>query len=188
LIVRPTATLALCLLVAIARPASAQAPASQAYPEYAVKAAYLYNFGRYVQWPAQAFQGNESPLVIGVLGSDRFGGLLDEMGKKTIEGHPISVRRFASMADYKPCHILFVAASATAEDKSEAIKVTQRASVLVVGEEAGFAEQGGVINFLVADNKVHFEINREAAKREQLKISSKLLGLAHIVGEAETTR
>ncbi len=180
---RSTATIVFFWLVAAALPAAAQAPASEAYPEYAVKAAYLLNFARYVQWPPEAFQRSDAPLVISVLGSDPFGPLLDEMGKKKIDGRPIAVRRLSSMADYKPCHILFVTASAAAEDKSDALKLTQRSPVLLVGDDAGFAERGGTINFVVADNKVHFEINRDAAKRGQLKISSKLLGLAKIVGE-----
>jgi len=171
------------LLVATALPASAQETAAEVNQEYAIKAAYLYNFGRYVQWPAQAFADRDAPLVIGGLGNDPFGGLLDEIGKKRLDGRPIAVRRLASMADYKPCHILFVAASAAAKDKSEALKLAQRSPILLVGEEAGFAEQGGTVNFILEENKVRFQINRETAKREQLKISSKLLGLARIVGE-----
>jgi hypothetical protein len=173
----------LCLLCAARLPAQAQLPGGEASQEYAIKAAFLYNFGRYVQWPPESFPRDDAPLVIGVLGSDPFGALLDEIAEtKKIEGRPIIVRRLAAMTTYKPCHILFVAASASAEDKLAAIKLAQRSPVLLVGEEPGFAEQGGTINFFVDQNKVRFEINTEVAKREQLKISSKLLSLAKIVG------
>jgi hypothetical protein len=152
--------------------------------EYAIKAAYIYNFGRYVQWPPASFPDSQSPFVIGVLGSDPFGALLDEIAQsKKIEGRPIAARRFASMAEYQPCHILFVSAAASPEQKLAAIKMAQDSRVLLVGEDPGLAERGATINFFLEQNKIRFEINAEAARREQLKISSKLLSLAKIVGE-----
>jgi len=166
--------------------ACAQTPpvtAEESNREYAIKAAYIYNFGRYVQWPPESFQADQSPFVIGVLGSDPFGALLDEIVEsKKIEGRPITARRFASIAEYKPCHILFVAASANPKEKAAALKMAQGSQVLLVGEDPGFAEQGATINFFIEQNKIRFEINTEAAKREQLKISSKLLSLAKIIG------
>jgi hypothetical protein len=154
--------------------------------EYAIKAAYLYNFGRYVEWPPQSFSSGDSPFVVGVLGKDPFGPILDEIAVvKKIEGRRIVARRFATMADYKPCQILFVAASAGPEQKAAAVKMAEHSPVLLVGEEPGFAQQGGTVAFFVEQNKVRFEINLEAAKREQLKISSKLLSLAKIIGARE---
>ena len=151
--------------------------------EYAIKAAYLYQFSRYVQWPAEAFANDHSPLVIGVLGADPFGGILEEIARtKRIEGRPIAVHRFASMAEYTPCHILFVSSSVGPEQRAAAIQRAQRSPLLLVGEEPGFAEQGGTINFFLDENKIRFEINMEIAKQDQLKISSKLLSLAKIVG------
>jgi hypothetical protein len=156
---------------------------SDANREYAIKAAYLYQFGRYVQWPANAFTSDGSPLVIGVLGTDPFGGVLEEIARtKRIDGRPITLRRFASMAEYTPCHILFISSSVGPEQKAAAIQKAQRSPLLLVGEEPGFAEQGGTINFFLDENKVRFEINSEVAKQDQLKISSKLLSLAKIVG------
>ena len=152
--------------------------------EYAIKAAYLYQFARYVQWPPDAFGNENSPLIIGVLGSDPFGGILDEIARtKRIEGRPLVVRRFATMAYYTPCHILFVSSSVSPEEQAEAIKRARGSPVLLVGEEPGFAEQGGTINFFKDQNKIRFEINTETAKRDKLKISSKLLSLAKIVGK-----
>lgn len=147
--------------------------------EYAIKAAYLYHFGRYVQWPAHSFAHDRSPLVIGVLGTDPFGGILEEIARtKQIEGRPIVVRRFASMVEYTVCHILFVVSSVGPEQKTAAIQQARRDVVLLVGEEPRFAEQGGTINFFLEENRIRFEINTEVAKQNQLKISSKLLSLA----------
>jgi len=172
------------LLACLAGSAAAQDSEyeSEINREYAIKAAYLYQFGRYVQWPQQAFDSADSPLVIGVLGDAPFGGVLEEIaGTKKIEGRSILVRKFASMADYTPCHILFIASSVSPREKTEAIRKLQGTPTLIVGEEPGFAEHGGMINFFLEENRVRFEINAEAAKHDQLKISSKLLSLAKIV-------
>ncbi len=151
--------------------------------EYLIKAAYLYQFGRYVEWPANAFTHDGSPLMIGVLGADPFGGILEKIAlAKRIEGRPIAVRRFASMAEYTSCHILFVSSSVSPEHKAAAFHTARQSAVLLVGEEPGFAEQGGTVNFFLDENRVRFEVNMEIAKQDRLKISSKLLGLAKIVG------
>jgi hypothetical protein len=150
--------------------------------EYAIKAAYLYQFGRYVQWPVEAFASKGAPLVIGVLGTDPFGNILEEIARsKRIGDRPIAVHRFASMAEYTPCNILFIPASVSPEQKAAAIQKARRSPVLIVGEEPDFAEHGGTVNFFLEENKIRFEINAEAANRNQLKISSKLLSLAKIV-------
>jgi hypothetical protein len=151
--------------------------------EYTIKAAYLYNFSSYVQWPAEAFPTSDTPLVIGVLGTDPFGEILNEIVRtKKVAGRPIVARRFASMAVYAPCHVLFVPSSTSADETAAAIRKTHGSPVLLVGENPGFAAEGGNVNFFIEENKVRFEINVDAARRRQLKISSKLLGLAKIVG------
>lgn len=150
--------------------------------EYAIKAAYLYQFGRYVQWPANSFVGDSGPLIIGVLGEDPFGNLLEEIARtKRVEGHPIVIRRFASVSEYTFCHILFVCASADPEQKTMILKKLQKTPTLLVGEEPGFVDRGGTINFFLDENKIRFEINTEVAGQDHLKISSKLLSLAKIV-------
>lgn len=156
--------------------------ASDLNREYAIKAAYLYQFGRYIQWPPESFTDSQSPLIIGLLGPDPFGGVLNEITRtKRIEGRPIIVRQFASMADYSACHILYVNASVAPEQKAAAIQRTQGKPILLVGEEPGFAERGGTVTFFMEENRIRFEINTDVAKQDQLKISSKLLSLAKII-------
>jgi len=172
---------------------SGRAQSEEAAPEidreYVIKAAYLYNFGRYIEWPAQSFPAKDSPFVIGVLGRDPFGPVLDEIARtKKMDGRTIVIRRFASVADVKPCQILFLAAPTTPEDRATLVRDAAKWSTLLVGEEANLAEEGATICFFLDQNKVRFEINLEAARREQLKISSKLLSLARIVGAGESLR
>jgi hypothetical protein len=151
--------------------------------EYSIKGAFLYNFGRYVQWPAAAFADAQAPFVIGVLGADPFGAVLDEIANSAkVDGRTVVAKRFATLAEYSPCHILFIAASTDSKVKSEALAKLQNKGVLLVGEETGLVEQGAVVNFYVENNKVRFEINVGTAKQQQLKVSSKLLSLAKIVG------
>ena len=165
--------------------ATAQQPEPANLPnEYTVKAVFLYTFGRYVEWPESALAKTPNTFVIGVVGEDPFGGALDEIAaKKTIQGRRIVVRRFASAEKFDgPCHILFVSRSLKADQQAAAIKKTQGKGVFVVGENPGFAEQGGVANFFVDGDSVRFEINGDAAKRAKLHMDAKLLNLGKPVG------
>lgn len=178
----PVLALAVALLAAVSF-SEAQEEGAVVNREYTIKAAYLYNFSSYVQWPAGAFPTSDTPLVIGVLGTDPFGEVLNEIARtKKVGGRPIVVKQFASMAAYAPCHVLFVASSANPQEQAAAIRKAHGSPVLLVGENPGFAERGGTVDFFIEENKVRFEINVDVAKRQQLKISSKLLGLAKIVG------
>ncbi len=165
--------------------ATAQQPEPANLPnEYTVKAVFLYTFGRYVEWPETALAKTPDTFVIGVLGEDPFGGALDEIAaKKTIQGRRIVVRRFASADKFRePCHILFVSRSLKADQQLAAIKKTEGKGVFVVGENPGFAEQGGIANFFVDGDSVRFEINGDAARRAQLHMDAKLLNLGKPVG------
>lgn len=145
--------------------------------EYQVKAAFLYKFVNFVDWPATTLPQDSSPFIIGVLGDDPFGSLLD----KTVEGkalgeHKIVVKRFKRFEDLQSCHVLFVCRS----EKSKLSRIIERlgkANTLVVGDMDNFL-QYGAINFLFMERKVRFEINMDVAERAGLKISSKLLQLA----------
>ncbi|PWU03934.1 MAG: DUF4154 domain-containing protein [Terriglobia bacterium] len=153
----------------------------QVADEYQVKAFFLYNFTRYVEWPAQRFNSPSDPLVICVLGQNPFGNALEEAVKgKAVDGRTLVVRGLSDLHPPCTCHILFVSASERKRFQAAA-GVVRTAGVLTVGEAEGFVNDGGVINFKLDDGKVRFEINVEAAAQEQLHISSKLLSLARIV-------
>jgi YfiR/HmsC-like len=174
--------LALVLGCWLAPAQGARADASRELsPEYLIKAAYLYNFALFVEWPSTAFARADSPIVIGVVGVDPFGAALDQTVKdKSINTRSIEVRRLQATQDLSRCHILFVSASESARISEVAQRVGGR-SVLVVGDTAGLTTQGATITFAVKDNRVRLEVNVDSARRSRLTISSKLLNLATIV-------
>jgi hypothetical protein len=149
-------------------------------PEYAVKAAFLFNFAKFVEWPADAFAGPASPIVIWVLGEDPFGDALNSVKGKTVNGRPIVIRYAANLGEVERCHLLFVSASEKTNLPNILLN-TKSWSILTVGDMHGFAQDGGIINMVKEESRVGIEINLEAAQRSRLKISSKLLGLAKIV-------
>ena len=131
--------------------------------------------------PAAAFANDTAPITIGVLGDDGFGPLLDQLiAGETVHNRKLIVKRSKQLDDLKTCQVLWIG-------KSEQSRVPQilaslgDASILTVSEIQGFAAAGGIINFYLDDNKVHFEINPDAAKRRGINISPKLLALARIV-------
>ncbi len=146
--------------------------------EYRVKAAFLWNFAKFIQWPTNAFTNDTAPFVIGVLGDDPFGeDLVQTVRDKQINAHPIAVRSFRTAAEAKGCHILFVSASETGR-LEDIFKSLRGSPVLTVGDSGQFIKTGGMINFVFEGNKIRFQINDDAAKTADLKISSKLLSLA----------
>lgn len=153
--------------------------AQEAQPsEYQIKAAFLFNFAKFVEWPPQAFPEATSPLVIGILGDNPFhDDLARTIRNKTIDDHPLLIREFQSPVQATNCHLLFIS---TSEKKRlpEILQTLRGASVLTVGETDGFTESGGMINFVLKGTKIRFQINKNAATSAGLKISSKLLNLA----------
>lgn len=146
--------------------------------EYQVKAAFLYNFAKFVDWPAEALGGSNGTLVIGVIGDDPFGGALDQaINGKTVNGRALVVRRLKWGQDLRFCHILFISASER-KHLPQIIQSLRGASVLTVGDMGQFNQEGGIINFVLEASKVRFEINSRGADQAQLRISSKLLALA----------
>lgn len=142
--------------------------------EYAVKAAYLYKFGLYVEWPPAAFASPGSALNLCIVGEDPFGATLDEAVKhQVINGHPIVIRRMKTNAQESGCHIMYLGAG----DVLRAVQNPQAVrskGVLTVSDMPGV----GIINFVVKDNRVRFDIDEEAAAQSGIGISSKLLDLA----------
>ena len=175
-------TIAMVILPSLG--SEAQGQDSSVSSEYLIKAGFIYNFANLVQWPSNAFAQPDSPIVIGILGEDPFGTILDRVleGKK-VNGRAFRVKRLRLVPDLKECHIVFVSSSEMSR-LAEAIHLVKGMPILTIGEIPGFARRGGIINLILEDNKVHFEVNVEAAKEADLNISSRLLALARIVQES----
>jgi hypothetical protein len=168
----------LFLLLAGADLAGAQ---SRPVEEYRVKAAFLYNFAKFVEWPADSFKTASDPITICVLG-DPFGGRLEEtVNGKLVDDRPLIVHEIADVAEAPGCNILFVASEK--KRATELLGRVKASPILTVGDCANFAAAGGVIGFRLDGGKVRLEINVGAADRARIRISSKLLGLAEIVKE-----
>jgi hypothetical protein len=149
--------------------------------EYQVKALFLYNFARYVEWSPQSFKAPHDPIVICILGQNPFGNFLDQaVAGKVVEGRPFVVRKISDIESGGTCNIVFVHSSDRKRCRAMVGRI-KGSGILTVGESEGFTEDGGVINFKLDDGKLRFEIDVDAAARENLRISSKLLSLAQIV-------
>jgi len=147
--------------------------------EYQVKAAFLYNFGKFVEWPSAAFASPAAPFVIGIYGGDPFQGDLDRIvAGKSIDGHPVAVQVVTSVAALKECNIVFLS-NGHEKRMAEIAAALGGANVLTVTENMKhFSDSGFMINFIVTGDHIGFQINNAAARRAGLAISSKLLSLA----------
>lgn len=163
---------------------SAQSDAS----EYQVKAAFLFNFTKFVEWPDGAFDAPQAPIVVGIIGDDPFGDDLERMiaGQK-VQGRSLVIRRERWGDDLRRCHVLFVSASEQ-EHRSRILGSVQSAGVLTVSDMEGFAEAGGVIEFVLEQNRVRFVVNLDAATQDRLRVSAKLLALARVIGHSRAER
>ena len=148
--------------------------------EYQIKAAFLYNFVKFVEWPTKTFADTNTPIIIGVLGKDPFGGALEPIEGKNVKGRKVVIRRFKGVRDLKFSHVLFVSSSEK-ERLAQIMKTIKDWSVLTVGDMERFTEVGGIINLVIERNKVRFEVNLSNAERAGLKLSSRLLKLARVV-------
>jgi hypothetical protein len=174
---RPRRLAAAAVALALLGPAWGRAAAPE-YGEYDVKAAFLYNFAKFVEWPADAFIGEREPITLCILGDDPFGESLEAMVRgETVGGRQILIDRTRRRGELRSCHILFVSRSES-QRLPQVLAELRGASVLTVGDTPGFLEAGVLINFTLQDHKVRFGINPRAAERSRLKISSKLLRLA----------
>ncbi len=146
-----------------------------------IKAVFLFNFTQFVEWPPNSFPEAQSSLVIGILGEDPFGSYLDEIvHDEKSNGYSLVVQRYQTIKDVKPCHILFINFSKK-DQVAQVLENLRGQSILLVSDAQGFAEQGGMVQFITENNKIRFQINLEAVKAVNLSISSKLLRLAKIV-------
>jgi hypothetical protein len=155
--------------------------------EYQVKAVFVYNFSRFVEWPPQSFSAPNEPFVIGILGSDPFGARLDEaVHGEQIDQHPLVVRRFRNLGEIGDCRILYI-------DRSEGAQLQQilaaldHRRTLTVSDLDGSSQRGVMIQFTTENNRIRLRINVESARASGLTISSKLLRSAEIVGTRDGT-
>ncbi len=154
--------------------------------EYSVKFAFLYNFSKFVEWPASKLPKDDSPFIFGIVGDDPFGEDLEKpILSKPLNGHPVRVQHVQSDGEMRQCNVLFIS---TSEKKriGAILAAVRGASVLTVSDTERFCKQGGIINFRIPENKVRFEINSAAAEKEHLKLSSKLLSVALKKSAAES--
>ena len=150
--------------------------------EYHVKAAYLFNFGQFVEWPPQAYEAPDAPFVICVVGDDPFGNILDEVvAGESLGEHAFVIRRFRNPKDISACHILFIGRN-EAGRLDETLRVLKGRSVLTVTDIAGAEDRGAMIVLVNDRNRIRMRINVAAAKSSNLAISSKLLRPAEVVG------
>ena len=156
---------------------------SQSSPagEYQVKAAFLFNFAKFVEWPPSSFSDASAPLRICVFGLNPFGQELRDIAhEKTVNGRKLEVSDVADLQQARKCQILFISSSEKKQMK-QILTGLSGTGVLTVGDTKGFAEQGGMINFVLENDRVQFEVSRKAAEQAGLKISSKLLSVAKLV-------
>lgn len=148
------------------------------FSEYEIKAAWLLNFARFVNWPTNAFGSPNSPIVMGVAGRDPFGRLLEKVfAGKTVKGRPLVIRHPASDQELQQCHILFISNSERRRLREMLEKLATQ-PVLTVGETDDFLDQGGILNFVLKEQSIRFEINVQAAKAAGLKLEANLLKIA----------
>jgi hypothetical protein len=158
---------------------AADLPAQAPKPtEYQVKAAYLLNFGRFIEWPAKTGATPEEPFQVCVLGQDPFGPILDAaLAGETINHAPLAAKRIAKPQDASVCRILFISASEEHSLKS-ILPALDKTAVLTVSDIAQFTRQGGMIQFVLSGNRVRFDVNLVAVRAAGLNLSSELLKLA----------
>jgi hypothetical protein len=148
--------------------------------EYQVKAGFLYNFAKFIDWPIEAFPARDSAFTI-CLADDPFRGAVQRAVQgETWNGRPLSVRQIDSGSDVRRCQVVYISLAAR-QKTMEILMAAANAPVLTVGETADFIAAGGIIRFTQSGRSIRFEINPDAAERASLKVSSRLLRLADIV-------
>ena len=169
---------AACLLLCFPRAARPADVRTVAFTEYQIKAAFLFNFTQFIEWPTNAFTEVSAPIVIGVLGDDPFGTLLEQTVEgELVHGRKVVIKRSKHPDDLKACHLLFI--SRSEKGRLHQIREALRGSpVVTVSDMEQFAGRGGIIGFIIHENKVRFEINLNATEEAGVKISSKLIKLA----------
>lgn len=148
--------------------------------EYQLKAAFLFNFTRFIHWPASAYASSDAPFVIGIVGNDPFGNYLDDLvNGELADGHRIMVRRYPEGADLTDCQLLFISMGDVAKLKA-ILSTTAHQDILTVGDTDSFTSSGGMIRLFKEDNRIKIEIRLATVKMAQLEVSAKLLQVAKV--------
>ncbi len=146
-----------------------------------MKAAFLYNFANFSEWPEATFRGSDAPLIVGILGEDPFGHHLNALKGQSVNGRTLEIKHFTKTEDIIACHILFIS-SQQQKHIAQVLETLKDAPVLTVGNELEELRLSGcIINFVIVKNKIRFEINRASAERAGLDISSQLLSVATVI-------
>lgn len=146
--------------------------------EYQVKAVFLYNFTKFIDWPSTVFRTQSDPFIIGIIGNDPFGNYLDEtVAGEKFGTHPIQVKRFSDTHSASDCHILYIG-SHDQEFTKRVISEVSSKSVLTVSDMPGYYRWDGIVRFYTENNKIRLQINVEQSRAADLVISSKLLSVA----------
>jgi hypothetical protein len=149
--------------------------------EYEVKAAFLFHFAQFVEWPPDTFKEAGTPLVYCTIGEDPFHGSLEAaLNGKTIGARSLHVRHLKQPSELQGCQVVFLGEKEKRLFPT-VLELLKGSPVLIVGESEHFVQDGGTIGFFLEQNKIRFEINLEAAEKAKLKISSRLLALAKTV-------
>jgi len=190
-----TLVLVVAVLPVVSRVSQVRAESAPSRGEYQVKAAFLFNFIKFVDWPKEKAADNNSIITIGIIGKDPFGDAFDPIEGRKVKNRKLVVKRFKGFQELtrsagkdtdrlereiqtlRKCHVLFVCSSEKKQLKQIFESVEGR-GVLTVGDAGGFLKAGGVINFFISEGKVRFEINATVARQAKLKIRSQLLRLA----------
>lgn len=150
--------------------------------EYEIKALFLFNFVQFVDWPPEAFNNPESPLVIGVLGDNPFGDYLTTtVNGEHIDQHPLVVKQYDNVSEMRDCQLVFI--NLNQAQQRAALGVLDHKPILTVGDRDDFITDGGMIRFYVDNNRIRFEVNMQATHESNLQLSSKLLRLARLVND-----
>jgi YfiR/HmsC-like len=162
----------ICLVIT-----SVPAYAASASDEYRVKAAYLYNFAKFITWSENPASDTNEPFIIGVLGTNSFDGSLESLTAKTVRNRPIVIQQFDKPAEVENCQILYL--NLTDEKALEqSLKSLSKKAIVTVSDQKGFALRGGTIQFIEVRDRLRFIINKTIADKQKIKIGSQLLSLA----------
>ena len=153
------------------------------FKSHQVKAVFLYNLTNFVSWPDNSFENRKTQLKICILGEDPFHGLLEKVIEgETVNGRPLTIIKVKALKDLEPCHLLVVSPSMKTKLIS-IFKAIDNQPVLTVGDFDGFSYQGGMVNLVPKENRIHVEINIDSTRKAGLEISAKLLNLATIIDD-----